>query len=653
MKRCMREVKVDDRAFDPRRVLWLISKAKNALQKTHHAAAGGAGGRLRPDRRRGLPALPAGAPRPAGGRLRRPDRPPGRAAQEGRGAAPEVPGPLQPPAGGRVPGHQPLPARAAQAAGRRAPERLRRGRRRPGHLRLARRRGEEHPALRAPLPGRQGGAAGAELPLHRPHPRLRQRRHRQERRAASRRSSGPRRRRRAGAGGGLRRARRRRPASWPRRSPGCAARGGPGADFAVLYRLNAQSRPIEEALREAQMPYQVHGGSAFFDRSEVRDLLAYLKVVRLARGRDLAGAHRQRAAARHRRHLAWRRCTPTPWPTACRCCEALRQAGRVRGADPRRGREDRRVRGPARPDPGRLQGRRPGWRRRGGWWRSSTSTPTRAARSAVGRRPGSARSTGSTASCARWSGHQGRERAGLAGHLAAAAGARQPRGGGPGGRGGHLADDAPRRQGAGVPGGLPGRRSRRTCSPAPGIQGEARDLDEERRLAYVGITRARELLYLTRAAAAGEARQGAAAHPLPLPRGPAARRPREGRSQRHRRRTPEEIAAHTSSGLAELRARLAAAGGTASGSGGRFGRWRFGRIRRAGAAPGRWRARGRAGRRARSRCRSPRRSPGPRRRRRRWPGRPASGSSRSGCSGAPRWRAAPGAAPGPARAGGA
>jgi DNA helicase-2/ATP-dependent DNA helicase PcrA len=49
-------------------------------------------------------------------------------------------------------------------------------------------------------------------------------------------------------------------------------------DVAVLYRLNAQSRPIEEALREASLPHAVHGGPAFFDRAEVRDLLAYLKV---------------------------------------------------------------------------------------------------------------------------------------------------------------------------------------------------------------------------------------------------------------------------------------------------------------------------------------------------------------------------------------
>jgi DNA helicase-2/ATP-dependent DNA helicase PcrA len=50
------------------------------------------------------------------------------------------------------------------------------------------------------------------------------------------------------------------------------------SELAVLYRLNAQSRPIEEALREAGLAYRVHGGPSFFDRAEVRDLLAYLKI---------------------------------------------------------------------------------------------------------------------------------------------------------------------------------------------------------------------------------------------------------------------------------------------------------------------------------------------------------------------------------------
>jgi superfamily I DNA/RNA helicase len=50
-------------------------------------------------------------------------------------------------------------------------------------------------------------------------------------------------------------------------------------DFAVLYRTNTQSRPLEEALRARNMPYRVIGGTAFFDRKEVADALAYLRAV--------------------------------------------------------------------------------------------------------------------------------------------------------------------------------------------------------------------------------------------------------------------------------------------------------------------------------------------------------------------------------------
>ncbi len=50
-------------------------------------------------------------------------------------------------------------------------------------------------------------------------------------------------------------------------------------EIAVLYRTNAQSRVIEELLMQAGLPYRVFGGQKFYDRKEVRDILAYLRVI--------------------------------------------------------------------------------------------------------------------------------------------------------------------------------------------------------------------------------------------------------------------------------------------------------------------------------------------------------------------------------------
>jgi DNA helicase-2/ATP-dependent DNA helicase PcrA len=50
-------------------------------------------------------------------------------------------------------------------------------------------------------------------------------------------------------------------------------------DFAILYRTNAQSRSLEDALRRNGIPYVIVGGVAFYRRKEIKDILAYLKVI--------------------------------------------------------------------------------------------------------------------------------------------------------------------------------------------------------------------------------------------------------------------------------------------------------------------------------------------------------------------------------------
>ena len=50
-------------------------------------------------------------------------------------------------------------------------------------------------------------------------------------------------------------------------------------DFAILYRTNAQSRALEEALRKRNLPYMIYSGNSFFERAEVKDMMAYFKLI--------------------------------------------------------------------------------------------------------------------------------------------------------------------------------------------------------------------------------------------------------------------------------------------------------------------------------------------------------------------------------------
>jgi len=53
----------------------------------------------------------------------------------------------------------------------------------------------------------------------------------------------------------------------------------PYRDFAIFYRTNAQSRVLEDGLRRANIPYQIVGGLKFYDRQEIKDVLAYLRLL--------------------------------------------------------------------------------------------------------------------------------------------------------------------------------------------------------------------------------------------------------------------------------------------------------------------------------------------------------------------------------------
>lgn len=57
------------------------------------------------------------------------------------------------------------------------------------------------------------------------------------------------------------------------------SKGLPYNDFAILYRTNSQSRAMEEGLRKLNIPYKIYGGTSFYQRKEIKDLIAYFRLT--------------------------------------------------------------------------------------------------------------------------------------------------------------------------------------------------------------------------------------------------------------------------------------------------------------------------------------------------------------------------------------
>jgi DNA helicase-2/ATP-dependent DNA helicase PcrA len=81
--------------------------------------------------------------------------------------------------------------------------------------------------------------------------------------------------------------------------------GGALEQCAILYRSNAQSRVLEEALLQASMPYRIYGGMRFFERQEIKDALSYLRLI-ANRNDDAAFERVVNTPTRHRRPHAGR-----------------------------------------------------------------------------------------------------------------------------------------------------------------------------------------------------------------------------------------------------------------------------------------------------------------------------------------------------------
>jgi len=324
-------------------------------------------------------------------------------------------------------------------------------------------------------------------------------------------------------------------------------------DVAVLYRLNAQSRPIEEALRAASMPYAVHGGPAFFDRSEVRDLLAYLKVC-VAPEDEVSLARIVNVPARGIGDASLERVHAWAVKEGVHLFEALSRAGEV--PDLPRGAEERMAAFVSLVERQRA--------------RFAQGRVAEAAKALVAEVDLYGHARGNVASF-----EAGQRKVDGIDGLLRSLEAYEARTARPSLATWlqRLALDSRSEEDPETGGGVTLMTlhaakglefpvvflvgAEEDLLPCAGIQGEARDLDEERRLAYVGITRARERLYMTRAAA--RTRRGKTTPRTPsrfLEDLPAGAHEKVDPSAAD---APEDVAATAADVMARLRASLGAA----------------------------------------------------------------------------------------------
>ena len=169
--------------------------------------------------------------------------------------------------------------RMVQAARRAARQPVRRRRRRPIDLQLARRRSDEHLEFDRMFPGAKIVKLEQNYRSTKHDPRRGQHGDREQQGSPRQDAVVAARRRRADHARGRARPPRTKRSGSRARSASSQKTAGRFSDVAILYRSNIQSKILEEELRTAEVPYVMYGGQQFFERKEVKDVIAYLRVA--------------------------------------------------------------------------------------------------------------------------------------------------------------------------------------------------------------------------------------------------------------------------------------------------------------------------------------------------------------------------------------